>query len=344
MSNTILVLRIGNIQMKAVSLLSGGLDSTLATKMIKDMGIEVIALNFTSPFCRCGGKHKDGCKFKAQEMAEQLGVELKMLNTSSEFIEIIKHPKYGYGSGANPCIDCRILKFSTAKKYMEEIGASFIITGEVIGQRPMSQNYRAMDIIERESGLDGLIVRPLCAGHMKISIPEEKGWIDRTKLLSIEGRSREKQLEMVGEFMIENHACPAGGCLLTDKNFSMKIKDLRKSNMLDLSNARLFVYGRYFAVTEKFKMAVGRDEVENKIIQNFAVPGDLLIVPSSKGPSAICRGEINAENIQKALGIVTHFCKKEQEQTLKYKIVGEDEKSTRVDSLDAVNPKPYSFV
>jgi len=106
--------------MKVISLLSGGLDSTLATKMVKDMGFEVVALNFTSPFCLCGGKHKDGCKHKAQEMAEQLGVELKMMNTSAEFIEVIKKPKYGYGSGANPCIDCRILKFKTAKKYMEE--------------------------------------------------------------------------------------------------------------------------------------------------------------------------------------------------------------------------------
>ncbi len=328
--------------MKAISLLSGGLDSTLATKIIKDMGIEVIALNFTSPFCQCGGKHKDGCKHKAQEMAEQLGVELKMLNTSAEFVEIIKHPKYGFGSGANPCIDCRILKFSTAKKYMEEIGASFIITGEVVGQRPMSQNRRAMDIIEKESGLDGLIVRPLCAGHMAPSIPEQKGWIDRSKLLSIEGRSREKQLDLVDEYKIENHACPAGGCLLTDKNFSMKIKDLRKSEMLNLNNARLFVYGRYFAVTEKFKMAVGRDEAENKIVQNFASPGDLLIIPSTKGPSAIGRGDVTEENIQKALGIIAHYCKKDPGQSLNYRIVGEGIKTAPVGSIAEVEPMPYS--
>jgi tRNA U34 2-thiouridine synthase MnmA/TrmU len=328
--------------LKAVSLLSGGLDSTLATKIIKDMGIEVIALNFTSPFCQCGGKHKDGCKHKAQEMAEQLGVELKMLNNSAEFIEIIKHPKYGYGSGANPCIDCRILKFKTAKKYMEEIGASFIITGEVVGQRPMSQNRRAMDIIEKDSGLDGLIVRPLCAGHMKPSIPEEKGWIDRSKLMSIEGRSREKQLDLVDEFKIENHACPAGGCLLTDKNFSMKIKDLRKSDMLNLNNARLFVYGRYFAVTDKFKMAVGRDEAENKIVMNFASPGDLLIIPSSKGPTAIGRGDVNEENIQKALGIIAHYCKKDKEQELNYSVLPGDAKLVRLGSVVEVEPLPFS--
>ncbi|MEI7542754.1 MAG: 7-cyano-7-deazaguanine synthase [bacterium] len=338
MTNTVLK---GN-ELKAISLLSGGLDSTLATKIIKDMGIEVIALNFTSPFCQCGGKHKDGCKHKAQEMAEQLGVELKMLNNSVEFIEIIKHPKYGYGSGANPCIDCRILKFKTAKKYMEEIGASFIITGEVVGQRPMSQNRRAMDIIEKDSGLDGLIVRPLCAGHMKPSIPEVNGWIDRSKLLSIEGRSREKQLDLVDEFKIENHACPAGGCLLTDKNFSMKIMDLRKSDMLTLPNARLFVYGRYFAVTDKFKMAVGRDDAENKMVQNFASSGDLLIIPEAKGPTAIGRGDVSDENIKIALGIIAHYCKKDKEQILNYKVFPEEYKTTRVDEVPEVDPKPFS--
>lgn len=328
--------------MKAISLLSGGLDSTLATRMIKDMGIEVIALNFTSPFCLCGGSHKNGCRHIAKEMAEQLGVELKMMNASAEFIEIIKNPKHGYGSGANPCIDCRILKFSTAKKYMEETGASFIITGEVLGQRPMSQNRRAMDIIERESGLDGLIVRPLCAGNMEPSIPEKNGWIDRSKLLSIEGRGRGKQLDMVEEFNIENHACPAGGCLLTDKNFSMKIKDLIKSDMLTLNNARLFVYGRYFAVTDKFKMAVGRDEAENKAIQNFASEGDLLIVASSKGPSAIGRGEINEENKRKALEIIAHYCKKDREQQLKVSVFPAEAGFVRIDSLDETNPEVFS--
>ena len=330
--------------MKAISLLSGGLDSTLATRMVKDQGIQVIALNFTSPFCLCGGKHKDGCKHKAAEMAEQLGVELKMMNTSAEFIEIIKNPKYGYGSGANPCIDCRILKFKTAKKYMEEIGASFIITGEVLGQRPMSQNRRAMDIIEKESGLDGLIVRPLCAGAMKPSIPEEKGWIDREKLMSITGRSRLKQLEMVDKFRIENHACPAGGCLLTDKYFSLKVMDLIKSDMFDLANARFFVYGRYFPVAKDFKLAVGRNEAENRVLKNFASTGDFIIESESRGPTAVGRGCVTQENISISLGLVSYYCKKDPGQNMKYGVIPGEFMTINADQTSHIGPAQYSLI
>jgi tRNA U34 2-thiouridine synthase MnmA/TrmU len=327
--------------MKAVSLLSGGLDSTLATKMIKEMGLDVIALNFTSPFCQCGGKQKDGCKNKAVEMAEQIGVELKMINPAAEFIEVVKNPKHGYGSGANPCIDCRILKFKLAKKYMEEIGASFIITGEVLGQRPMSQNSRALKIIETESGLDGLILRPLCAGVMEPSIPEQKGWIDRSKLRSIEGRSRGAQLDMVEEFKILNHACPAGGCLLTDKHFAAKVMDLIASGMFDVDNSRLFVFGRYFKVSKKFKLAVGRNAQENAVIKNFAAKGDLVIEAGSKGPTALGRGELNDDNRGLAMKIVAHYCRKEEPQEVRYSVYGAEEGSAHTDSIEEIDPSAF---
>jgi tRNA U34 2-thiouridine synthase MnmA/TrmU len=327
--------------MKAVSLLSGGLDSTLATKMVKEMGIDVIALNFTSPFCQCGGKHKDGCKHKAVEMAEQLGVELKMINPSAEFIEVIKNPKHGYGSGANPCIDCRILKFKLARKYMDEIGASFLVTGEVLGQRPMSQNARAMRIIENESGNQGMILRPLCAGVMEPSIPEQKGWVDRTKLRSIEGRSRGAQLDMVEEFKIVNHACPAGGCLLTDKNFAAKVFDLIGSGMLDVDNSRLFVFGRYFSISKKFKLAVGRNAQENAVIKNFAAAGDLLIDAASKGPTAVGRGEMAEGDLEKALAVVAHYCRKEEPQDMKYIIMGAEQKTVHTDSITDIDPSIF---
>ena len=327
--------------MKAVSLLSGGLDSTLATKMVKEMGIEVIALNFTSPFCQCGGKHKDGCKHKAVEMAEQLGVELKMINPSAEFIEVIKNPGHGYGSGANPCIDCRILKFRLARKYMDEIGAAFLVTGEVLGQRPMSQNARAMRIIENESGNQGMILRPLCAGVMEPSIPEQKGWVDRTKLRSIEGRSRGAQLDMVEEFKIVNHACPAGGCLLTDKNFAAKVFDLIGSAMLDVDNSRLFVFGRYFSISKKFKLAVGRNAQENAVIKNFAATGDLMIDAASKGPTAVGRGEMGEGDLEKALAIVAHYCRKEEPQDVKYVITGKEQKTVHTDSIADIDPSVF---
>lgn len=293
--------------MKAVSLLSGGLDSTLATRMIKDQGIEVIAVNFMSPFCLCGGKQKAGCAHKAVEMAAQLGVELKRVNLGEEFIEIVKHPRHGHGSGVNPCIDCRIMKFKAAKKIMEETGASFIVTGEVLGQRPMSQNGRAMSLIEKESGLDGLIVRPLCAGAMAPSIPEIKGWVKRESLHSISGRSREEQLKLVDELKIENHACPAGGCLLTDKNFSAKVRDLIDSGMFNLKNANLFRHGRYFAAGRHFKIAVGRNVQENAVIKNFADKGDLLMEAAGRGPTAIGRGKLTPDLLGIALKIAAHY-------------------------------------
>jgi tRNA U34 2-thiouridine synthase MnmA/TrmU len=295
--------------MKAISLLSGGLDSTLATKLIKEQGIEVLALNFTSPFCLCGGKPKEGCRHKAVEMAEQIGVPLKLVSLGEEFIEIVKNPEHGRGSGMNPCIDCRIMKFRVAKKIMEETGAGFIVTGEVLGQRPMSQNSRAMSLIEKESGLDGLIVRPLCAKALPPSIPETKGWVDRNRFYDIEGRGRKGQLKLVDELKIENHACPAGGCLLTDKYFSLKVKDLIDSGMFTLENAKLFKYGRYFPIGMHFKLAVGRNEQENKIIKNFAGHGDLLIEAQSKGPVALGRGKITPGNLRAALDICAHFSK-----------------------------------
>jgi tRNA-specific 2-thiouridylase len=297
---------------KAISMLSGGLDSTLATKAVMEQGIEVIAVNFTSPFCLCGGKLKEGCKRKAVEMAEQLKVPLKILSVAAEFIEVVKNPKHGYGSSMNPCIDCRILKFGAAKKYMEEIGAAFIVTGEVLGQRPMSQNKTAMEIIEKESGLEGYIVRPLSANAMKPSIPEEKGWVDRSRFFDITGRSRQHQLELVDEWKITGHACPAGGCLLTDKYFGLKVKDLITAGMFNLSNAGLFMHGRYFPVSDKFKLAVARNEEEGETLKRLARKDDLVFEPAGRGPFAVGRGEAGAEGIKAALGIVSFYCKEDK--------------------------------
>jgi tRNA U34 2-thiouridine synthase MnmA/TrmU len=310
--------------MKAISLLSGGLDSTLATKLIMEQGIEVLALNFTSPFCQCGGKQKEGCRHKAVEMAEQLGVKLKIASLGEEFIAAVGNPKYGHGSGVNPCIDCRILKFKAAKKIMEEEGASFIITGEVLGQRPMSQNNRAMSLIERESGLSGYIVRPLCAKVIEPSVPEQKGWVDREKFHGIEGRSRKSQLKLVDELKIENHACPAGGCLLTDKNFSAKVRDLIDSGMFTLENTRLFKYGRYFSLDRHFKLVVGRNEQENTVIKNMARHGDLLIECAGKGPTAVARGKIYPDLLREALKKTAHYCRRGERVVLNCRILPDE--------------------
>jgi len=207
--------------MKALALLSGGLDSTLAVKIIQDQGIEVIALNFTSPFCLCGGKQ--GCA--SISMAKQLGIKLKIINKGKEYLKIIKNPKYGYGKNMNPCIDCRIFILKKAKQYAKKIDAKFIFTGEVLGQRPKSQHMKALRIIDKETGLKNKILRPLSAKLLPETEAEKKGWVNRDELLAISGRSRKEQISLAKKFNMD-FFCSGGGCLLTYKEFSSKLRDL----------------------------------------------------------------------------------------------------------------------
>src|SRR5574341_502156 len=209
---------------KAVALLSGGLDSTLAVKLMIEQGVDVKAVAIKTPFCDfdCGR----GCGFRVKEVAEKLGVELKTVYLGDEYIEMLKNPKHGFGSGMNPCIDCRAMMFQAAKKHMEEIGADFIISGEVLGQRPMSQHGPALKTIEKESNLEGKIVRPLSAALLPPTDPEKNGLIKRENLGMIKGRSRKPQLQMAREFEIENPPNAGGGCLLTDSAFAIRAKDL----------------------------------------------------------------------------------------------------------------------
>ncbi|MDR2849274.1 MAG: hypothetical protein LBW77_01845 [Verrucomicrobiota bacterium] len=229
--------------MKAIGLLSGGLDSTLAVKIIMDMGIEVVAVKYTSPFCQCDS---GGC-CHAAEVARQLGVPLKTVPKGDDYLEVVRHPRHGYGTAVNPCIDCRIFMFSKAKALLDELGAAFLFTGEVLGQRPMSQHRRAIDLIERESGLEGKIVRPLSAQHFEPTEAERNGWIDRAKLLDIHGRGRRPQLALASTFGIEGFGCPAGGCLLTDKHFAAKLRDLfAHQERVVMQDIALLKLGRHF--------------------------------------------------------------------------------------------------
>jgi adenylyl- and sulfurtransferase ThiI len=202
---------------KAVSLLSGGLDSLLATKLVMDQGVEMVALHFTSPFCTCT-KGDKGCGLQAVKTARELGIEVMIKVKGLEYLEIVKAPKHGYGKNLNPCIDCRIFMLKEVRKLMTEIGASFVVTGEVLGQRPMSQRRDAIRLIEEESGLEGLIVRPLSAKHFDPTLPERKGILDRGKLLDFTGRTRRPQYDLAESFHLKEFSCPGGGCLLTDRS------------------------------------------------------------------------------------------------------------------------------
>ena len=210
--------------MKAVMLLSGGLDSLLAARVLLDQGIELEALNFVTAFCNCTPKSR--CCSSAASAVQQLGISLKVINSTQDFLKVVRNPAHGYGSNLNPCIDCRILMFRKAADYMRETGASFIVTGEVLGERPMSQRREAMNLIEKEAGLEGLIVRPLSAELLDPSMPEKEGWIDRKKLLAIRGRSRKPQIALAASYGLKDYPCPAGGCLLTDPIFAARMRDL----------------------------------------------------------------------------------------------------------------------
>jgi tRNA U34 2-thiouridine synthase MnmA/TrmU len=301
------------MQRKALALLSGGLDSTLAVKVMLEQGITVEALNFTSPFCTCTGKNA-GCKSEAVRVAEEFNIPIKVLHKGLDYLEVVRKPRHGYGKGLNPCIDCRIFLLRKAREYMIESGADFVITGEVLGQRPMSQRRDTLRIIERESGLEGLLLRPLSAKHFAPTIPEQEGWVDRAKLLAIQGRSRKEQMQLAEELDVKNYPCPAGGCMLTEISFAPKVKDVfDHSDELNLRDFRLLKVGRHLRVGPRTKLIIGRNEAENNLLEAAQQPGETLIRwISGSSPLCIITGPIEPETLETAARIVLRYTKAEQ--------------------------------
>jgi tRNA U34 2-thiouridine synthase MnmA/TrmU len=213
----------------------------------------------------------------------------------------------------NPCIDCRIFMLKKSKAYMEESGAAFIVTGEVLGQRPMSQRRDAMRLIEKEAGLEGLILRPLSAQFLPITLPEREGWIDRDKLLNIQGRSRKPQIKLAEQFNIHDYPCPAGGCLLTDPGFGRRMKDLMDHDLdFSLNDVHLLKIGRHFRLSPKVKLVVGRNEEENQKIETFSREGDIVLKTAHyPGPVSLLRGDIHGTEIEreKAASITARYSK-----------------------------------
>lgn len=254
---------------RAVLLLSGGLDSTLAARMMLDQGIDLFAVHFTSPFCTCsrgnGNGSGSGCRSQARVVADRMGFPVRTISKGSEYLEIVRNPRHGRGSAMNPCIDCRIFALRKAKEHMEEIGGSFLVTGEVVGQRPMSQRIDAFRIIEKHSGCADIVLRPLSARHLPPTLPEREGWVDRERLLAIAGRSRKEQIRLAGDWGIGDYPCPAGGCLLTQKTFAAKVKDLLDHcPSPDMADLLLLKVGRHFRMSDGRKVIVARDEAENR--------------------------------------------------------------------------------
>ena len=286
---------------KAVAMISGGLDSTLAARILLEQGVELVGLYLSAPWGCCD-------KTKAMKVAGQLGIPFMVLKLEQEYLQVVRYPKYGYGSGMNPCVDCRIYMFQKAKEFMGQIGASFMVTGEVLGQRPMSQMRHSMSRIEKDAGLSRLVVRPLSAKALPITLPEEQGVLDREKLYNITGRSRKAQMDLALRFGILDYPNPAGGCLLTDKEFSRRVKDLFKhQEKIDLEDMELLRIGRHFRVNSHTKLIVGRNEEENLILQEYLTPGAALFTPNFHGPWVLVAGPPGEEVQQLALGVIAHY-------------------------------------
>ncbi len=287
---------------KAVVMISGGLDSTLAAKILLDQGVELCGLYLSAPWGCCD-------KTKAMKVASALGIDFMVMKMTQEYIGVIRNPRYGYGSSMNPCVDCRIYMFQQAKKLMAEIGASFLVTGEVLGQRPMSQMRHALLLIEEQAGLSRQVLRPLSAKALPVSIPEEQGLVDRDRLFGITGRSRQEQMALALRYGIVDYPNPAGGCLLTDQQFGRRVKDLfNHQEDIDLEDMELLRVGRHFRVDAATKLITGRQEEENATLREYLAPGRLLFEPDGfPGPTVLMVGPPNGEAERLALQIIAHY-------------------------------------
>ncbi|MGM0568129.1 MAG: hypothetical protein ACQESB_02800 [Elusimicrobiota bacterium] len=316
-----------NRKVKAVALLSGGLDSTLAVHMIKEQGVELLCVHFSSPFCTCSS----GCGEKnyAAMSAEKLDLSFMNVPMGQDYLDMVASPKYGYGKNMNPCIDCRIHKFKSAKKIMEEKEADFIVTGELLGQRPMSQNLRSMKLIESEAMLKGLVLRPLSAGVLEPSIPEKKNWVDRNKLLSLSGRSRKEHSGLADKYGIseDEYACPAGGCRLTNIEYSNKVRDIiENKGRLKMDDIVLLSYGRHFRIDSSFKLVVGRDQKENEALDKINRGRYPVLFDSEyKGPLCLGIGELNEERLNVSARICAFYskCPDNKGSVFKWQLAGE---------------------
>jgi hypothetical protein len=307
--------------MKAVMLLSGGLDSRLAMKLLLDQGVELHALNHTTIFCTCTARAS--CKHEALKAADEFGVPISVRNVTEEFLRVIANPRYGYGSGVNPCIDCRIMLLRSARALMPEVGAAFVATGEVLGERPMSQRRDAMYLIERQAGLQGLVVRPLCAQALEPSIPEREGWVDRARFKAITGRGRRPQIELAGQIGVRDYPCPAGGCRLTEPGFSRRMKDLMAHEGLSLDDVRLLRVGRHFRLAPAARLVVARDEEENRHVRALARPGDrLLEAEGVSGPLSLLRGDGGADAVAMAARVTARYGRGRELQTVSVSVGG----------------------
>lgn len=313
-------------QRKAVALVSGGLDSMLAVRVMQEQGIHVEGINFFTGFCVEGHTHairnKDKNKQKRNNalwVAEQLGIKLHIIDVVDEYKDVLINPKHGYGANMNPCLDCKGFMVRKALEWMKENDFDFIITGEVVGQRPMSQRRDTMPVVARESGAFDLLVRPLSAQNLPATLPEREGWISRDKMYGFSGRGRKPQMALAKEFGFSDYAQPAGGCcFLTDKSYSDRLVDLwqaRHDRDYEMDDVMLLKVGRHIRPAEHFKLIVGREDGENRFMEGYRKQFP-HIRTQCPGPLVLVDGEPSEADLELAARIAARFSKEKNAESV----------------------------
>ncbi|WP_455212218.1 hypothetical protein [Kaarinaea lacus] len=326
-------------QRKAVALISGGLDSLLAAKLVMEQGIHVEGLNFFTGFCVEGHTHairkQDQNKPKRNNalwVAEQLGIKLHIIDVTEPYKDVVINPKHGYGANLNPCLDCKGFMVHKAYEWIQKHQFDFIITGEVMGQRPMSQRKNTMPVVQKESGAGDLLVRPLCAKLLPATRPELEGWLDREKLLDLSGRSRKPQMSLAAQFGFEEYAQPAGGCcFLTDEAYSKKLADLWQSRGhrdYELDDIMLLKVGRHLRPKKHFKIIISREEGETRFLEGYRKQFVNLITLSHGGPLALIDGQVDDADIELAAQLVARFSQGRSAEHVDVEVKHQDGSST----------------
>lgn len=303
---------------KAVVLISGGLDSMLAARLMLDQGIHVEGLNFYTGFCVEGHTHaiRQSKQTKPRRnnalwAAEQLGVKLHIIDVIEEYKQVVLNPKYGYGAHLNPCLDCKGFMVGKARVWMEENGFDFVVTGEVLGQRPMSQRRDTFPIVARDSGAFDRLLRPLCAKLLAPTLPEREGWVDRERLLGLNGRGRKPQIALAQEFGFRDYAQPAGGCcFLTDANYTKRLADLwssRGAKTYEFDDIMLLKVGRHLRPRPHFKLIIGREEGENHFLSGYRRQFTYFEAVSHEGPLVLLDGTADVDDLHLAARVTARF-------------------------------------
>jgi len=322
------------VKNKAVALLSGGLDSRLAILIVKELGVTIEAVNFQTLFS-C-------CKDDARQAAYELGVRFTLVKAGEDYLETVRNPKHGYGRGINPCVDCRSYMFKQAKAVMEQSGASFMVTGEVLGQRPMSQKLSDFQAIERDTDLEGRILRPLSARLLPPTFAEREGVVDRSKLYDIQGRTRERLHALAHRYGIKEPPAASAGCALTQPPFADKVRDLFDHDPgHELWKYELLKIGRHFRLNQDTKVVLGRNEAQNTYLEELCRKGLVLLRPKNfAGPAAVFIGQENPEVCRQAASLVLRYAQKPLPDPCELELI----RGNEMQVVMAADPAQESFI